>query len=37
VAVALLAAGWTPATIGLLAGALTWVAVTSWAGLRGAR
>jgi hypothetical protein len=27
-AAALLAAGWTPATVGLLAGALTWVTVT---------
>jgi len=34
-AVALLAAGWTPATIGVLAGALTWLAVTSRAVLRG--
>jgi curved DNA-binding protein CbpA len=28
-AAALLAAGWTPATVGLLTGALTWAAVTS--------
>ena len=34
-AAALLAAGWTPATVGLLAGALTWAAVTSRAGLPG--
>lgn len=33
--VALLASGWTPATIGLLAGALTWVAVAGRAELRG--
>ena len=33
--VALIAAGWTPATIGLLAGALTWVAVAGRAELRG--
>jgi curved DNA-binding protein CbpA len=32
---ALLAAGWTPATVGLLAGALTWAAVTSRADLPG--
>jgi hypothetical protein len=36
-AAALLAVGWTPATVGLLAGALTWVAVTSLPGLRGRR
>jgi hypothetical protein len=36
-AAALLAVGWTPATVGLLAGALTWVAVTSVPGLRGRR
>jgi len=34
-AAAVLVAGWTPATIGLLAGALTWVAVTSRADLLG--
>jgi hypothetical protein len=34
-AAALLAVGWTPATIGLLAGALTWVAVTSRPDLPG--
>jgi hypothetical protein len=32
---ALVAAGWTPATIGLLAGALTWLAVAGRAELRG--
>jgi curved DNA-binding protein CbpA len=32
-AAAVLAAGWTPATVGLVAGALTWVAVTSRPGL----
>jgi hypothetical protein len=36
-AAAVLAAGWTPATVGLLAGALTWVAVTSRPGLPGRR
>jgi len=34
-AVALAAAGWTPATVGLLAGALTWVAAAGWPLLRG--
>jgi hypothetical protein len=34
-ATAVLAAGWTPATIGLLAGAVTWLAVTSRADLQG--
>jgi hypothetical protein len=34
-AAAVLAAGWTPATVGLLAGALTWVAVTSRPGRPG--
>jgi curved DNA-binding protein CbpA len=34
IAAAFLAVGWTPATVGLLAGALTW-AVTSISGLRG--
>jgi curved DNA-binding protein CbpA len=34
-AAAFFAAGWTPATVGLLAGALTWVAVTGITGLRG--
>jgi hypothetical protein len=34
-AAALLAAGWTPATVGLIAGALTWAAVTSRPGLPG--
>jgi hypothetical protein len=34
-AAAVVAAGWTPATIGLLAGALTWAAVTGRADLRG--
>jgi curved DNA-binding protein CbpA len=34
-AAALLAAGWTPATVGLLAGALTWAAVTSRPDLPG--
>jgi hypothetical protein len=34
-AAAVLEAGWTPATLGLLAGALTWLAVTSRADLRG--
>jgi hypothetical protein len=33
--VALAAAGWTPATVGLLAGALTWVAAAGWPLLRG--
>jgi curved DNA-binding protein CbpA len=32
---ALLAAGWTPATVGLLAGALTWLAAASRPGSRG--
>jgi curved DNA-binding protein CbpA len=36
-AAALLAAGWTPATVGLLAGALTWAAVTSRPDLTGRR
>jgi len=34
-AAALLAAGWTPATVGLIAGALTWAAVTSRPDLPG--
>jgi curved DNA-binding protein CbpA len=34
-AVAFLAVGWTPATAGLLAGALTWLAVASRSDLRG--
>jgi curved DNA-binding protein CbpA len=34
-AAAFLAVGWTPATAGLLAGALTWTAVTGIPGLRG--
>jgi hypothetical protein len=34
-AVAVLAAGWTPATVGLLVGALTWVAVTGRPDLPG--
>jgi curved DNA-binding protein CbpA len=34
-AAALVTAGWTPATVGLLAGAVTWVAVTAIPGLRG--
>lgn len=34
-AAAFVAVGWTPATVGLLAGALTWAAVTSIPGLRG--
>ena len=34
-AAALLAVGWTPATVGLLAGALTWAAVTSRPDLPG--
>jgi len=34
-AVAVLAVGWTPATVGVLVGALTWVAVTCWPGLPG--
>jgi len=33
-ATAVLAAGWTPGTVGLLVGALTWVAVTSRRDLR---
>src|ERR1700747_2242805 len=32
---AVLAVGWTPATIGVLVGTFTWVAVTSLPGLRG--
>jgi hypothetical protein len=34
-ATAVLAAGWTPGTVGLLVGAFTWVAVTSRHDLRG--
>jgi curved DNA-binding protein CbpA len=33
-AAAVLAVGWTPATVGLLAGAITWLAVTGRADLR---
>ena len=36
-AAALLAVGWTPATVGLLTGALTWAAVTSRRDLPGRR